>query len=237
MALTNKSSSSGPLLILKPVSKNKDRKDIEPYYEISEPGPDGKFKARDDKSINTVTGRLVRIEPQEESYEGDTYFRAKIFLRDGEEGYMLATRLNIASRSLINCLFNIQDLDTEISIKYYRSRSGYESFYVSQGGEKIGWKFESDAIPKPTEVPFKGKTIRDFTEVDKFFVEQIEVLNKRIQDNKPSYDTESSDSDQQEEAESEQQDVEEQASVEVAATSPATKRTKKSAQVPANSPF
>lgn len=182
MALTNKTNNKGPLYVLKPVSKNKDKKEIEPYFEISEPGEDGKFQVKDDKSINTVSGRLVRIEAKEDEYQGDKYYRARIFLRDGEEGYMLASRLNIASRSLVNCLFSLVDFEKEISIKYYRSKAGYESFYVSQNGEKVGWKFDSQEIPKPQEVSFRGKTIRDFSEVDKFFVDQISILNDKLQE-------------------------------------------------------
>lgn len=180
MALTNKNNTNGPLFVLKPVSKNKDKKEVEPYFEISKSGDDGKFKVEDNQSINTVSGKLFKIEAKEDEYQGDKYYRARIFLRDGEEGYMLATRLNIAARSLINCLFSLEDFDSEISIKYYRSKAGYESFYVSQNGEKVGWKFEASEIPKPQEVSFRGKTIRDFTEVDAFFVDKIQLLNNKL---------------------------------------------------------
>lgn len=212
MALTNKNNTNGPLFVLKPVSKNKDKKEVEPYFEISKSGEDGKFKVEDNQSINTVSGKLFRIEAKEDEYQGDKYYRARIFLRDGEEGYMLATRLNIAARSLINCLFSLSDFDREISIKYYRSKAGYESFYVSQNGEKVGWKFEASEIPKPQEVSFRGKTIRDFTEVDAFFVEQIRILNEKLASAKSPTQDEREDYEEQEESEAETEEAEEEIS-------------------------
>lgn len=236
MALTNKNNTNGPLFVLKPVSKNKDKKEVEPYFEISKSGEDGKFKVEDNQSINTVSGKLFKVEAKEDEYQGDKYYRARIFLRDGEEGYMLATRLNIAARSLINCLFSLSDFDKEISIKYYRSKAGYESFYVSQNGEKVGWKFEASEIPKPQEVSFRGKTIRDFTEVDAFFVEQIRILNERLVSAKASPQEEEGDYQEAEESDSEVEDVEVDAT-ETENNSPKKKVKKKEEEEEESIPF
>jgi hypothetical protein len=170
--------SQGPLYILKPVSKDKDKKSVKPHFQISK-SVDGKWQVQDDKSINTVTGNLVRIESVEEEYEGDKYHRARIYLRDGEDGYMIPCRLNIASRSLLNSLFSLEDFKG-VTIKYYLTKTGYDAFYVSQGENKVSWKFESDQLPKAEEFSFKGKVMRDFGDMDNFFVEQIKVLNGRI---------------------------------------------------------
>jgi hypothetical protein len=177
--LTNQSNRTGTLYVLKPVSRDKDKKALDnPYFEISE-SVDGKFKAKDDKSINIVSGRLFRIETKQEEYDGDKFYRARIYLRDGEESYMISTRLNIASRSLINCLFSLTSFDN-ISVKFYRSKAGFESFYVSQNDEKVSWKFDNSELPEPKSVVFKNKTIRDFTDVDQFFADYIVDFNNTV---------------------------------------------------------
>ena len=87
--------------------------------------------------------------------------------------------MNIASRSLLNSFFNLESFDN-ISIRYYLSKTGYDSYYVTQNDTKVTWKFESSELPSPEEITFKGKIIRDFTKIDMFFVEQIKVLNDKI---------------------------------------------------------
>lgn len=176
--LTSKNGDSGPLFILKPISKDKEKKAVKPYYEISQ-NVNGEWTTSEDKTINTVTGRLVKVESVEEEYKGDKYFRARIYLRDGLEGYMINCRLNISCRSMLNSLFSLSSFE-DISVKYYRTKNDYEAFYVSQAGEKVPWKFETTDLPAAKEVPFKGTVMRDFTDVDAFFVEQIAVLNDRI---------------------------------------------------------
>ena len=87
--------------------------------------------------------------------------------------------MNIASRSLLNSFFNLESFDN-ISIRYYLSKTGYDSYYVTQNDSKVTWKFESSELPSPEEITFKGKIIRDFTKIDMFFVEQIKILNDKI---------------------------------------------------------
>jgi hypothetical protein len=87
--------------------------------------------------------------------------------------------MNIATRSLLNSFFHLESFDN-LSIRYYLSKSGYDSYYVTQNDEKVTWKFESSELPAPEEISFKGKIIRDFTKLDLFFVDQIKILNERI---------------------------------------------------------
>jgi len=115
----------------------------------------------------------------EEEYKGDKYFRVKAFIKDGDESYLIPFRMNIASRSLLNSFFNLESFDN-ISIRYYLSKTGYDSYYVTQNDNKATWKFESSELPSPEEITFKGKIIRDFTKIDMFFVEQIKILNDKI---------------------------------------------------------
>ena len=175
MALSNNNGGqTGTLLILKPVSKVNDEK-VRPFFEISR-SENGKWVADEDQSINSITATLVKIEPHKEEYKGDEYYRVRIYLKDGDETYLVPCRMNIATRSLFNSLLNLQTFEN-VSIRYYLTKSGYDAFYVSQDGEKVTWKYENDEVPVATEVSYKGKTIRDFTNVDLFFVEKLTEFN------------------------------------------------------------
>lgn len=183
MALSNNNGGqTGTLLILKPVSKINDEK-VRPFFEVSR-SEGGKWVADTDQSINSITANLVKIEPYEEEFRGEKYYRVRIYLRDGDESYLLPCRMNIASRSLFNSLLNLKSFEN-VSIRYYLTKTGYDAFYVSQDGEKVTWKYENDDIPAATEVSYKGKTIRDFTNVDLFFVEKLNEFNNVLSGKSP----------------------------------------------------
>lgn len=177
--LGNKNEKTGTLLILKPVSKI-NGESVKPFFEVSSKNVDeNKWVPSTDNSINSISGSLFKIEAVEEEYKGDKYFRVKAIIKDGEEAYLVPFRMNIATRSLLNSFFNLESFEN-ISIRYYLSKAGYDSYYVTQNDEKVTWKFESSELPPPEEISFKGKIIRDFTKIDLFFVDQIKILNERI---------------------------------------------------------
>lgn len=177
--LGNKNEKTGTLLILKPVSKI-NGESVKPFFEVSSKNvAENKWVPSTDNSINSISGSLFKIEAVEEEYKGDKYFRVKAIIKDGEEAYLVPFRMNIATRSLLNSFFNLESFEN-ISIRYYLSKAGYDSYYVTQNDEKVTWKFESSELPPPEEISFKGKIIRDFTKIDLFFVDQIKILNERI---------------------------------------------------------
>jgi|694.fasta_scaffold78072_2 hypothetical protein len=177
--LGNKNEKTGTLLILKPVSKV-NGESVKPFFEVSTKDVvTNKWIPSTDNSINSISGSLFKIEAVEEEYKGDKYFRVKAIIKDKDEAYLIPFRMNIATRSLLNSFFNLESFEN-ISIRYYLSKAGYDSYYVTQNDEKVTWKFESSELPPPEEISFKGKIIRDFTKIDLFFVDQIKILNERI---------------------------------------------------------
>jgi hypothetical protein len=177
--LGNKNEKTGTLLILKPVSKV-NGESVKPFFEVSSKDEkENKWIPSTDTSINSISGSLFKIEAVEEEYKGDKYFRVKAIIKDKDEAYLVPFRMNIATRSLLNSFFNLESFEN-ISIRYYLSKAGYDSYYVTQNDEKVTWKFESSELPPPEEISFKGKIIRDFTKIDLFFVDQIKILNERI---------------------------------------------------------
>ena len=189
--LGNKNEKTGTLLILKPVSKV-NGESVKPFFEVSSKDADtNKWIPSTDNSINSISGSLFKVEAVEEEYKGDKYFRVKAIIKDKDEAYLVPFRMNIATRSLLNSFFNLESFEN-ISIRYYLSKAGYDSYYITQNDEKVTWKFESSELPPPEEISFKGKIIRDFTKIDLFFVDQIKILNERIKlnSNKASEETE-----------------------------------------------
>jgi hypothetical protein len=177
--LGNKNEKTGTLLILKPVSKI-NGESVKPFFEVSsKDAVTNKWVPSTDNSINSISGSIFKIEAVEEEYKGDKYFRVKAIIKDKDEAYLVPFRMNIATRSLLNSFFNLESFEN-ISIRYYLSKAGYDSYYVTQNDEKVTWKFESSELPSPEEISFKGKIIRDFTKIDLFFVDQIKILNERI---------------------------------------------------------
>ena len=189
--LGNKNEKTGTLLILKPVSKV-NGESVKPFFEVSsKDAVTNKWIPSTDNSINSISGSLFKVEAVEEEYKGDKYFRVKAIIKDKDEAYLVPFRMNIATRSLLNSFFNLESFEN-ISIRYYLSKAGYDSYYITQNDEKVTWKFESSELPPPEEISFKGKIIRDFTKIDLFFVDQIKILNERIKSNstKDSEETE-----------------------------------------------
>lgn len=170
--------SSGTLIVLKPTSKNKDGESVKPYFEISKKGPSG-WEVEDNQNVSQVTGTLFKVAAIEEEWKGDKYFRIKLFLRDGNESYLIPFRLNIATRSLLNSLFSLESFEN-VSISYYQSKAGYDVYFVSQDDERVSWKYELSELPKPDEVSFKGKVIKDYTKLDQFYVEKTLELEAKI---------------------------------------------------------
>lgn len=184
MALTKDrpNSNNGQLIIIKPFSRSKDGTEIRPCFKTSVKGEDGKWVHEENEEINSVTGTLTRIETKlEKGFKDDEFYQTRIFLQDSSanETYLLPVRFNIPTRGLINALLGLKSFE-DITIKYFRSQKGYDTYYVSQGGEKVGWKYKLEELPTAKEVTFQGKTLRDYSDLDQFFISEIEALNARI---------------------------------------------------------
>jgi len=166
------------LIVLKPVSKLKTGEVVKPFFQISKK-VGAKWEIDEDQSISEVTGDLSKVEAVEEEYQGDKYFRIKLYLRDGGETYLIPFRLNIATRGLLNALFSLETFK-DVTISYYQSKAGYDVYSVSQDGKRVSWKFELSELPVPDEVTLRGKKIRDYTNLDNFYLEQVEELSQKV---------------------------------------------------------
>lgn len=178
--------SGNKIYFIKPVSRDANKQDVQPHFELTTKGVDGYVKEPVNLSLNVISGRLAGVEHLVREYKGTKYDEITFSLIDDEakEIYRVGFRLNISTRSLFNSLFSLTEFDN-IEIKYYRSSKGYDQYSLYQNGEKVQWKYEMDQIPKASTVKIRGVDTKDFYEVDQWYVNklleflEVNQLNKK----------------------------------------------------------
>lgn len=172
---------NGKLFVLKPKTHDIDKKKLDhPVFEVSEKNEQNKWTVTN--TVPSVSGRLSKLEIKEWDWEGEKNYTASLLIKDDEaaESYLVDFKVgNMMNRAIINSLLNI-NTEESIKIGLYTSKKGYPSGSVRQGENLIDWKFGFEDQPKPEEITFKGKVQRDYTEVDRFFVEKLKELAARI---------------------------------------------------------
>lgn len=191
---TNNNGPTTNLVFLRDVSSKSEKaeeykgKTGVPYFQISRK-IDGEWKA--DGKEDTFSGTLLSVgvekrykeddEKQKElidKYGNSWVLKIEVGDPDAGETYVWKTKFTISSRTVINSLLGVE-LGQQIQISTGKKKSGYDSFFIrkitnGKPEEKtIPWTYELDEVPKAAETTFKGKVMRDYTEVDDFYVEKI----------------------------------------------------------------
>lgn len=178
MALgSNNNKSSGPLYVLKVVDKDKDKKKVPPHFSVSKK-VDGKFQVQKE-TYNRVSGNLTRIDIKEQEWKGDKYNTVSLYLKDGEDMYLVDLRFNLPSRSLFNSLAALESY-SDVAVTVYENKSGYTALGLWQGETLVKWKYKLDELPQPDGVVFKGKTQYDYSKVDEFFVKVLQEIAGKL---------------------------------------------------------
>lgn len=189
MALGNNTSfSGGPLIFLTPRSKDKDKKDCDPYFSVGR-SVDGKI-VDDEQTVTSVSGDLIKLEFKERVFEGKTSEEVVFYLRDktaGEKGetYRLPIRFGLPGRGLFNRFITLIEKGdfTNLKVSYYRNRNGYETYGLDQNGEKVSWKYENKDLPQPLEIkhPKTGELLqRDYSELNTFYKKELEQIAAKV---------------------------------------------------------
>lgn len=191
MALSNgKATGGGPLLFLSPRSKDKNKQDVPPHFEVGRVNAEGKIENDPTLNVTSVSGDLFKMEFKQREYEGTITEEVVFYLRDkstGESGesYRLPIRFGISGRALFNSFASLAE-GTDFSglqIDYYRNKKGYETFALKQHGEKVSWKYELDALPQPLEIkhPTTGKVLqRDYSAVNEFLKKELVKIADKV---------------------------------------------------------
>lgn len=179
MALGKKGGNSNlTLYILKIKTKDSTGQQVDPYFSISAK-EDGKWVVTD-KTVDSVSGKIYKVETRVGEFDGEPILSSQVYLKDGEEAYLLDLKYTIISRGIVNSILNIKDFNKEVEVSLYTNKKGYAAASVRSGGQLVDWKFSLDELPEPTKVKFKGKEMRDFTEVDNFFQAEVKALGERL---------------------------------------------------------
>lgn len=191
MALNkNQFKSGGPLLFLSPRSKDKNKQDIPPHFEVSRVNSKGEIEVDSSLTVSSVSGDMFKLEFKSREFEGQITEEVVFYLRDkttGEAGesYRLPIRYGLSGRSLFNSFASLADGSdfSGLQIDYYRNKKGYESFALKQHGETVRWKYELDQLPKPLEIkhPTTGKLLqRDYTAVNEFLKKDLVKIAEKV---------------------------------------------------------
>lgn len=189
MALSNgKNYSNDPLVFLSPRSKTKDKdgKSVEidkPYFEVGRVNPETTKIEKTEERPTEVSGDLSGIQFKTREFNGVSTAHTILFLKDAEskETYHIDLTGRISTRSLFNALLNLES-PKGLTISIYRSKKGYESFGVQQGGVNVKWKYELKDLPQPEKIMNKkGEVIQtDFSEVDALFEAGLKELAAKL---------------------------------------------------------
>jgi len=146
------------------------------YYKLSAGKKDEKpfFGKKGDKSVNykvieehdAFEGSLLNIELGEYVFEGKTKDTIKLTFEDTLGKCIVEGSLNTSiMRSILNT-FAGGDFDKPFVMKLYLNKEGYPSVYITQGGERASWKYETTQLPKVEIIKMKnGNEIKDDTDV------------------------------------------------------------------------
>lgn len=180
---------SGNLIILRPITRDENKNDIAATLQAFEKveiktGDKTEQKWVKKDTFSQVTGNIKSVEIQEDTYEDNVKHSVKVFLQDSEasETYLLDLRMNILNRSLLNALINLPSPEN-VNISVYQNKKNFAASTIRQNGEMVGWLYPWDKTPKPTEIlhPKTGKKLQnDYTEVDEFFLAEVEAWAKKL---------------------------------------------------------
>ena len=171
------------LLILKIATKDAEKKNIDPVFNISEKSAEtGKWGVTG--SVSSVSGDLTKIEIRDQEYLGEHYNTVSLFLndQDTQETYLLDLRLNLLTRSLVNSLLGMKDFnDIKVSL-YTNKKNGYPAVSVRSHGELAHWLYNLDEVPAVDEIKDKKGNVvkRDYSDLDSFYVEKLRELAARL---------------------------------------------------------
>lgn len=181
MALGNTNQSTGNLYILKFTTKDKDKKSVPAHFTVSKKGTDGKYAIVD--TVTRVSGNLYKVDVKEQDFRGDKYKTVSVYLKDGEEAYLLDFRFTLPTRSLFNSMASLDSFDN-LAVTAYDGKNGYPALGLWQGDKMVKWKYKLDELPAPETVRFKGKDMNDYSKVDEFFEKELQTISAKVGGNK-----------------------------------------------------
>ena len=185
--LGNQNQNTGKLMVLKVVTHDIDKKKLDhPIFKVLEKNEQSQWV--ETGSVPSVAGRLSKLDVKSFNWEGDDFYTASLLIKDdeAEESYLVDFKVgNLMNKSILNSLLNI-DVQKDVKIGLYTSKAGFPSGAVRQGEDMVRWRFDKTELPEIQETTFKGRVMRDYSLVDKFFVDKLKEFGARLHDQAPA---------------------------------------------------
>jgi len=172
---------NGKLMVLKVATHDLDKKKLDhPVFKVLE--KNDKSQWVETGTVPSVAGRLAKLDVKSFDWEGETFYTASLLIKDdaAEESYLVDFKVgNLMNKGILNSLLNI-DTEKDIKIGLYTSKGGFPSGSVRQSEEMVRWKFDKTELPEVQETTFKGRVMRDYSLVEKFFVEKLKEFGAKL---------------------------------------------------------
>lgn len=171
---------SDNVVFFSPRGKDKDGNKVAPHFEVAKLV--GEKIEKTAETATEISGNLIKVKVEDREIKGVKNKYASLYLKDNErkELYILNLSFRIDSRSLFNGLVNLDDLFDNITISTYANKKGYSSFSLKQNGTRVNWKYNMEELPQPESVMFKGKEMKDYSNVDDFLAKELNQLQERL---------------------------------------------------------
>ena len=184
---------AGKLFVVRIKTKDEDDKELLPaVFQISQKDEATAKWTKIDKTEQTISGDLFKVEIGKGEWDGKPYKTVKLYLNDSDlnENYLIDLRYMSLSRNLFNALLNLKTYKG-ISVSLYKSKGKpkdgqpakeYSNISVWQNDQLIKTKYKSDEMPKADEITNKkGEVIqRDYTELNDFLENELKTLAENV---------------------------------------------------------
>jgi hypothetical protein len=175
MALGRNGNIDGKLIILQARLKDADGNKTKPYFSISDK-VDGSWVQRSettDRFSGTLKKFLVKTKDvYRDGKVVDKMNLLDVYVEDGDETYLASFTFKISTRGLMNRLLNLTSPEN-VQISLWQDDKGYEVLTLRQNDQVVKAKYSKEEVPSPPEVKIRGSLVRDYFEVDQFFIDKI----------------------------------------------------------------
>lgn len=158
-------------LTIKGVKKEAERTYIEVY--------DGSTKMKSECEF--VKGNLYKIEFSDKAYEGVGYRAVELYLKDGNDVYILrssGSKFSNHMRTLLNKLLTLTNFNN-IEIGVFGKKDDYKNIYIKSNDQKVDFMFskEETSILVEEIKDKKGNTIqRDYSDLDGMLENKVKEI-------------------------------------------------------------
>lgn len=102
-------------------------------------------------TVKSIDGNITGVQYTENEYEGNKIRGFRITLDANDGVGLLSIGFTSLGRSIMNSLLGLKGADN-VKISLYKNKKGYDSVYVTQGGQKADWAIDMKAPELTPEV-------------------------------------------------------------------------------------